>query len=51
MKKILLPIAVGIALLASCGENAQEETLNTDIIDNPISAESSAEDEDKRPFF
>ncbi|MBL4670458.1 MAG: DUF1573 domain-containing protein [Flavobacteriales bacterium] len=51
MKKILLPIAVGIALLASCGENAQEETLNTDIIDNPISAESSAEDEGKRPFF
>ncbi|MFB0924805.1 MAG: DUF1573 domain-containing protein [Vicingaceae bacterium] len=39
IKRILLPLAV-VAIISSCGDTKEEETLNTDLIDNPISADN-----------
>ena len=50
MKKILLPIAI-IALLSSCGETAENETLDTNVINNPITASDVEIDESEMPFF
>ena len=50
MKKILLPIAV-IALLSSCGEAVENDTINIDSINNPITASAEEVDESKMPFF
>ena len=50
MKKILLPAAI-LLLLSSCGGNQEQETLSTDIIDNPISATNAEGEEDNLPFF
>jgi hypothetical protein len=50
MKKILLPIAV-IAFLSSCGDTVENDTINTDSINNPITASSAEVDESKMPFF
>ncbi len=50
MKKILFPIVI-IALLSSCGGTDGEETLSTDIIDNPNTANGETVDEDKLPHF
>ena len=50
IKKIILPIAV-IALLSSCGGDAEPKDLTTEIINNPITASDKAIDEDQLPFF
>jgi hypothetical protein len=50
MKKIILPIAI-IALLSSCGETAEHETVETTIINNPITASSAELDDPEMPFF
>ena len=50
IKKIILPIAV-IALLSSCGVDAEPKDLTTEIINNPITASDKAIDEDQLPFF
>ena len=50
IKKIILPIAV-IALLSSCGVDAEPKDLTTEIINNPITASDEAIDEDQLPFF
>jgi len=50
MKKILLPLAI-IALLSSCGADAEPQDLTTDIINNPATAGDKVVDENKLPFF
>ena len=50
MKKIILPIAV-IFLISSCGSNEEDGLLNTDIISNPITAESAETNDEKLPHF
>jgi hypothetical protein len=50
IKKIFLPVAV-IAILSSCGESQLEDTLNTDIIDNPISADNTEDEKGELPHF
>ncbi len=50
IKRILLPVAV-VAILSSCGETKVEETLNTDIIDNPISADNANAEGKELPRF
>ena len=50
MRKIVLPVIIGIALLASCGGEAEEGVLTTDIIDNPTTANEEV-DESKLPHF
>ncbi|MGB0882196.1 MAG: DUF1573 domain-containing protein [Vicingaceae bacterium] len=51
MKKIILPLGF-VAVLASCGGDASQKDLTTEIINNPHSAsESTAADEDNLPFF
>ena len=49
MRKIVFSIVI-IALLSSCGSNKEGETLSTDIIDNPNTANGDI-DEDKLPHF
>ena len=50
IKRILLPIAV-IAVFSSCGDTKVDETINTDIIDNPISADNTNVKEAELPSF
>jgi len=50
MKKILLPLGV-VALLSSCGGDTAPKDLTTEIINNPITANDEAVDEDLLPFF
>ncbi len=53
MKKVLFsitPIVIGIVLMSSCGGNGEQETLSTDIIDNPTTANGNV-DKDKLPHF
>jgi len=50
MKKILLPLGV-VALLSSCGGDSTPKDLTTEIINNPITANDEAVDEDLLPFF
>jgi hypothetical protein len=50
MKKILLPIAI-IALLCSCGETTENETIDTNVIKNSITASDVEADESEMPFF
>jgi len=50
MKKVILPIAI-IAILSSCGETTEHETVNTTLINNPITASDVEVDEAEMPFF
>lgn len=50
MKRILFLFGV-IILLSSCGSSTDEETLTTDIINNPVTAGNTEVDEDKLPHF
>lgn len=50
MKKIVFPIFV-VALFISCSSSTEESELTTDIIDNPITSESSEADKEKLPHF
>ena len=50
IKNILLPLGV-VALLSSCGGDANPKDLTTDIINNPITASDDVVDEDQLPFF
>ncbi len=50
IKRILLPVAV-VAILSSCGDEKVEERLDTDIIDNPISADNTNVNDLELPHF
>ncbi|MDG1477413.1 MAG: DUF1573 domain-containing protein [Vicingaceae bacterium] len=50
MKKIILPLSL-VAILASCGSDAEPKDLTTDIINNPNTASENVKDEDNLPFF
>ena len=50
MTRILFPAAVFL-LLASCGGTVEKETLNTDIIDNPLSAGNTDVNDAELPHF
>jgi len=50
MNKIIITGAL-IALLASCGTNQTKEEITTDLIDNPITASETEEENKNSPIF